>query len=525
MEHIKRDTPSKARRCDSPLTNSGFLGTPIKRNAISKSARTAYQNSTCRFTVLPSRVSSPSGLKNFIIKNPFEPDLNRLHQSVISPTIFTKKPGATSQQSPGFTWTIDELARMRPVEIEEFLPQQTCSPDPELEIRAQAAIDRFFQQNHIVLSPWEIRQRKNKSCVSMETPNRLLELNSTKELKSKKDSWTQTILSLPAALPENVEEVLKPYFTFTQEQSADNDDANSSNNSLRRKLFAFQECADGGGDENDNSTTSLSPVRMTQSMLQYHSPLQSAMFVHGTPLRGLPRGRRQSNESPLVKTKNLTPDISPIHNSGNDMSYKREEHYSRSATRLDFAMDVSVDNVIMENDSSAVNDNQSMVLDENDMKSTEDNQDHRKFFINNGGTNLHDFSNMKTSSKYANSTGNTVLPYATIFNDKNHYDGISEKILTEIGSSMHGNQKRSNTISEALDQPSISNSVQDTGYQTCSMSNTMHTVESYSNISVSHKTHWNEQIIKSKDNTRLSWGENTRNIFSSTPSKCDKQDV
>lgn len=165
------------------------------------------------------------------------------------------------------------------------------------------------------------------------------------------------------------------------------------------------------------------------------------------------------------------------------------------------------------------------VLDENDMKSTEDNQDHRKFFINNGGTNLHDFSNMKTSSKYANSTGNTVLPYATIFNDKNHYDGISEKILTEIGSSMHGNQKRSNTISEALDQPSISNSVQDTGYQTCSMSNTMHTVESYSNISVSHKTHWNEQIIKSKDNTRLSWGENTRNIFSSTPSKCDKQDV
>jgi len=28
--------------------------------------------------------------------------------------------------------------------------------------------------------------------------------------------WCQTILSLPAILPQNVEEVLKPYFTFTQ---------------------------------------------------------------------------------------------------------------------------------------------------------------------------------------------------------------------------------------------------------------------------------------------------------------------
>lgn len=91
------------------------------------------------------------------------------------------------QESPGFKWNIDELARIKPAKIEEFPAHQIQSPDPELEIKAQAAIDRFFKQNRIIPSPWDIRQKENK--LSLDTPNRPLDdLNSTKDpSKSKKD--------------------------------------------------------------------------------------------------------------------------------------------------------------------------------------------------------------------------------------------------------------------------------------------------------------------------------------------------
>jgi len=142
------------------------------------------------------------------------------------------------QQSPGFTWSVDELAHIKPAKIEESPMQQVYSPDPELEMRAQAAIDRFFKENQIIPSPWDIRQKENKSFLPFSTPNRLLnDLNSTQEcLKSTKDgktndidilksigliaiiflAWCQTVLSLPLDLPQNVEEILKPFFTFTQ---------------------------------------------------------------------------------------------------------------------------------------------------------------------------------------------------------------------------------------------------------------------------------------------------------------------
>ncbi|XP_026825611.1 protein aurora borealis isoform X2 [Ooceraea biroi] len=463
MEQVKRDAPSKIQKCDSPLTNGPLgHGTPMKRTETSRYA--AYQNGT-RFTVLPSHITPPSGLKNFIIRNPFEPDLNKLHQSMISPTVFTKNPGS-SQQSPGFTWTIDELAHIQPAKIEEFPTQQIYSPDPEVEVKAQAAIDRFFQQNQIIPSPWEIREQKNKSSIPMDTPNRPLELNSTKEVKPRKDVWCQTVLSLPVALPQDVEEVLKPYFTFTQDQSADNDDANSSNNSLRRKLFFNYECT---ADDDNDSTKSLSPVKMSESMILCHSPPQSAMFVHGTPLKRLPQARRQSTGSSVVKIENLSsPDMSPIRNTKNDMSYKRDELYTCLATRLDSAMDMSIDNIIMEKSSNAINNSNFIAFDENDMQCTEGNQDDRKLILNNSEMNLCDSINME-ASKYASSA-------------KNHCDD-SPKIITEMGNSMHRNHKQSNAISETLDQQSISNSVQDTGYQTYSTSNMTHTVESYSNIS------------------------------------------
>lgn len=66
---------------------------------------------------------------------------------------------------------------------------------------------------------------------------------------------------------------------FQKEQDTDNnEDVNSSNNSLRRKLFFNFEC-----NENDNeSIASISSVEMSGSMILSNSPPQSGMFIRGS---------------------------------------------------------------------------------------------------------------------------------------------------------------------------------------------------------------------------------------------------
>lgn len=516
MEQPRWGTPSKLQRVDSPLINNLWTHrTPMKQKnemQLRRSLESHNQNNaqSLPFTGLPTHVTPPSKLRKLITRNPFEPDLiNRLHLPVISPNVFAKV-SSPMQESPGFKWSIDELARINPATIEEFPVHQIHSPDPELEIKAQAAIDRFFKQNHIIPSPWDVRQKENKP--SLDTPNRPLDdLNSTKDLsKSRKDVWSQTVLSLPFDLPQNVEEALKPFFTFTQEQNTDGDDVNLSNNSLRRKLFFnHDECAD------NDSFISLSPVKTGNSMTLPCSPPQSGIFVHGTPLKKLLQ-IRQNNKSSAVKCKSVSPpDMSPIPTTENNVLYEKIARSSRSAIRLDFTMDMSIDNAVAEKSENSIKDTS---LDENNM-------DNREIIIvHNDKTNVCDSVNMEELPRCIDSADtNTVYFDAVLFNDKGHNNDIDLKIKTEIESSMQESHKQSNAMFGTFDQQSISNSVQDTGYQTYSMNNTMHTVDSYSNISMNYKTHWNERQVTSKDNnTQLSWRENIGNVFSSTPSKRNK---
>ncbi|XP_029169713.1 LOW QUALITY PROTEIN: protein aurora borealis [Nylanderia fulva] len=510
MEQARFGTP-KAQRVGSPLINNlwGHRTSPVKRGNEMQLRRAHDQlnGGPCLpYTGLPSHITPPSKLRKLISKNPFEPDLiNRLHLPVISPTIFAKV-SSPMQESPGFKWNVDELARIKPARIEEFPVHQMQSPDPELEVKAQAAIDCFFKQNHIIPSPWDVRQKENKSSSS--TPNRPLDdFNSTKDLsKSKKDVFSQTVLSLPFDLPQNVEEALKPFFTFTQEQNADSNDINLSNNSLRRKLFFnHEECTD------NDSFISLSPVKTRNSMTLSCSPPQSGMFVHGTPLKRLQT--KQNNKSSAVKSKSVSPpDISPIHTTENNELHEKIARCSRSAIRLDFAMDISIDNVVVDKSENSINDTS---FNENNMKCIEDNH---KIIVNNDKTNLCDSVNMEESPKNLTKANNF-----NVFNDQGHNNGIDLKITTEIENSRQESHKQSNTMFGTSDQQSISNSAQDTGYQTYSMNNTMHTVDSYNNISMNYKTHCNERQVTSKvNNTQLSWRENIENVFSSTPSKYNK---
>ena len=67
-----------------------------------------------------------------------------------------------------------------------------------------------------------------------------------------------------------------------QDQNCENEEANTSNNSLRRKLFSNH---DDSQDE-FHSPLTMSPVKPDTSPITYNlSPPQSGMFFHCTPLR------------------------------------------------------------------------------------------------------------------------------------------------------------------------------------------------------------------------------------------------
>lgn len=155
------------------------------------------------------------------------------------------------------------------------------------------------------------------------------------------------------------------------------------------------------------------------------------------------------------------------------------------------------------------------------MKSTEDN--HEIIIMHNDETNVFNSINMEELPRCTNSANmDTVYFDAVLFNNKEDDNDMDLKIKTEIKNSMQKSHKQNNTMFGTFDQQSISNSVQDTGYQTYSMNSTMHTVDSCSNISVNYKTRRNEQVISKNNNTQLSWRENIESVFSSTPSKCNK---
>lgn len=157
-----------------------ILNTPDKKieNA---SKQMSYQNNLRGINVYQNHMTPPSGLTKFIARNPFDADLkNRLHLSVISPTIFTKV-SSSSPDSPAFSWTIDELAMMSPAKIEYNPHQHAQSPDSETETYVQKAIDEFFSESQIHPSPWSLKKEPIKPLVML-TPSRPVEsLNTSRE--------------------------------------------------------------------------------------------------------------------------------------------------------------------------------------------------------------------------------------------------------------------------------------------------------------------------------------------------------
>jgi protein aurora borealis len=109
---------------------------------------------------------------------------------------------------------------MKPVHLEPHDTQfQTPQDyDSETEARAQAAIITYFNEHEIVPSPIDCQLRNQKLVLAEE----LMETSSLGSLslgKAKKkqsaDGSAQTILTFPPILPKSVEDLLRPYFSYT----------------------------------------------------------------------------------------------------------------------------------------------------------------------------------------------------------------------------------------------------------------------------------------------------------------------
>ncbi|XP_012261183.2 protein aurora borealis [Athalia rosae] len=533
MEQVQWSTPNKNgmnRHSGSPSKSPTCHRTPTKQND-ARHKQTTYQNCTGGFTVLPNHITPPSGFTKFIARNPFDANLtNRLHLSVISPTIFSKV-ASPLQDSPSLVWSVDELAIIKPAKIEESPVQQLFCSDPEIEIKAQAAINQFFNTKQILPSPWDLKRKEKK--LEMSTPTRPQEdLNSTKDShKSKRDSYAQTVLSLPPKLPLDLEEALKPYFTFTQEQHSENDEANLSNSSLRRKLFFSQE--DSPEDER-YSSMSLSPVKSHGSMDfgVNSSPTQSGMLQNGHPLGTDSQKVERNHGTPMANSGNLSPlNMSPIHNNISDMSCQSiKSRVSRSVARLDFTTDMSIEVSMITEKQTDLN-NESNISTTScrstlgtSMLSTELNSSAENSEQVLGNEKLCERTRQNETVEMI-LLGHKTPPVTSPVNKLERHVCLGQRednkdcwnVATEW-CKVHSHEQQCNTHTIS-DQQSTLNFAQDTGYQTYSMNGTSVT-ESINVTPTKQKIHLDEKIIYNDEELHLSdWKKNLINIYSSTPSK------
>lgn len=72
-----------------------------------------------------------------------------------SPSVFkTTAPKQTDDAR--FKWTIEEISNLKPADIDETTVElfDSAESDPQHEVMAQARIERFFSEKHIIPSPF-----------------------------------------------------------------------------------------------------------------------------------------------------------------------------------------------------------------------------------------------------------------------------------------------------------------------------------------------------------------------------------
>nr|XP_053655736.1 uncharacterized protein LOC128704651 [Cherax quadricarinatus]XP_053655737.1 uncharacterized protein LOC128704651 [Cherax quadricarinatus]XP_053655738.1 uncharacterized protein LOC128704651 [Cherax quadricarinatus]XP_053655739.1 uncharacterized protein LOC128704651 [Cherax quadricarinatus]XP_053655740.1 uncharacterized protein LOC128704651 [Cherax quadricarinatus] len=274
-------TPSKSSLTPSPSDRSVFR-TPSERFSSTKS-------NECRGPQTPQQ----RRILNHHSINPFEVGAECLQLPTVSPSLFRHVVSPSQKVDGKFRWSIDQLALLHPVNIETSpFNQADVVIDPDYERQAQDAIDKFFTHHTVASSPWTGSEKAVNLLRMLCTP---VQSAASHPVSHTNTVWCQTELSLPPVLPEAVEEALRPFCTFTQEQwwqgSTENDEGTNINNTtLRRKLlFSHDEllnvtpmCSPGGGDASGvgSPPSSVDPLPL-------HRDDQSPERVHVDDDKGL----------------------------------------------------------------------------------------------------------------------------------------------------------------------------------------------------------------------------------------------
>nr|XP_009859289.1 protein aurora borealis-like [Ciona intestinalis] len=249
---------------------------------------TAAQFSTPKSSINCSDTSVCT-VNESIIPNPFENPsiIDSLLQPSCSPSMnFSTSHHSRniSNKSPGSFWTIDQIAVLKPTEIDlSKLHEQEnfVKLDPASEMKAQRAIDDFFASTINITSPFSLSDKPH--CVAIISPSPSLKRNPQSikrsensaakripskimeeatefpsETKSKNQvtTSTQTTLTIPSNV--DIEKLLSQFYTYS-DSANDSQSESLCNSSLRRKLF-FQDVLEDEDSFHDScGTTSALP--------------------------------------------------------------------------------------------------------------------------------------------------------------------------------------------------------------------------------------------------------------------------
>ncbi|KAJ8731966.1 hypothetical protein PYW08_014696 [Mythimna loreyi] len=230
------------------------------------------------------------------VRNPFDKALiDKLHKPICSPgmcKIYKKKSNGS------FRWDIDQACTLVPADIVACNSQFEPTPDPALEKIAEEATDRFFSQEMVMPSPLIESSKKVKPLLqtSSETSIHIDSLITEKIVVTKEVS-AQTVLTLPPELPPELELLLQPFCTFTQEQNMSGEYEITANGSLRRKLF-FEEHSDMDHYDSEQTDDEVHVEPRPPSSFEAHTPV---VFSPDLSRDYVSKGMKRTFGTPLKK--------------------------------------------------------------------------------------------------------------------------------------------------------------------------------------------------------------------------------
>ncbi|XP_038210857.1 protein aurora borealis [Zerene cesonia] len=250
------------------------------------------------------------------VRNPFDKVLvENLHKPICSPGMCKMYK---NKSNGSFRWDIDQACTLVPTDIIVCNSQFEPSPDPALEKIAEEATEKFFSQELVLPSPMESSKKLQPLLQATSSDSSSNASSLVKELKFVKTVSVQTTLTLPPTLPPELESILQPFCTFTQEQAMFDEYEVTANGSLRRTLF-FEEQSDH--DDSEQTDDEVNNEKRPPSSYEEHTPVifspdlscdlsKGMKRTFGTPLQTGSKHKPYRNK--ILDVVDFEPCFSPI---------------------------------------------------------------------------------------------------------------------------------------------------------------------------------------------------------------------